>query len=378
EAEDLIETSLDAYLQRAATEAVADGLENLRRRNRRLRSAPLSAALVVLDAETGDILAHVGGDPRGGDSFDRVRTARRQPGSAVKPLILLEAFEDCGRRRPLYPARSVSDRPLRIDLPSGPWTPVNPDGRNRPEVTVREAMVQSLNLPLVRVAEWCGRRNTARRMRRAGLALDKDPPPSFALGAIETSALELAAAYSALASDGRSVRPRALTSIRRPSGSGLASIRTRRWRVVSADTSYLIRDVLVEALEPRATGLPTEARPFGKTGTSSDRRDAWFAGALGSVVAVVWVGLDDGAPLGLFGSQAAFPMWSELMDTVARVRRTEAPPRPASVVERWIDEESGLLVQGPRRGASSDLFHDRSAPRQRKWWRSDPPLDPIG
>ena len=112
---------------------------------------------MLLDGLNGDVLAHVGGDPADAtDAFDRVRSARRQPGSALKPFVLLEGLSDCGRRSSLNLATRVSDSPLTLDLVSGPWSPRNPDGRNREVVDLRGALVASLNVPFVRVGRWCG------------------------------------------------------------------------------------------------------------------------------------------------------------------------------------------------------------------------------
>jgi penicillin-binding protein 1B len=263
----VIETTLDARLQRFAQEAVEEHLRSMRRENRSLRDKDLNAALVVLDGKSGEVLAHVGGDPADrADRFDRARRARRQPGSSAKPLLLLEAFQDCGEQRPLNPSTRVADEPLRIELPSGPWEPGNYDDRYRGVIDVRESLRLSLNVPFVRIARHCGFEATAATMRRAGLQLPEDPPPSFSLGAVETSPLELAGAYTVFASPGKAARPLAIRRIEKPSGNRMATFKPRRSVVVSGSTAYLIHDLLRDAVEAGAPG-----------GAPSSRASRWRA-----------------------------------------------------------------------------------------------------
>lgn len=321
-----VETNLDPILQRAAEEAVEEGLEDLRERSPRLRRRPLTAALVALDADTGDVLAYVGGDPADrGDDFDRARRARRQPGSTVKPLVLLEAFQRCGRERSVGPDWTVEDRPLTLDLPSGSWTPANPSGRFRGTVTLRQALIESLNVPFVRLARHCGFDAVADRFEEAGLDLPDSPPPAFVLGAVEVSPLELASAYVTFSHRGRRMEPRPVRRLERPSGARLERWPEDRDKVVKKRTAREVRELLAAALERVGDGGLEGLGAYGKTGTSSDSRDAWMAGGAGSVVAVVWVGLDDGEPLGWSGGAAAAPIWRSFLITAGRVYASSPP-----------------------------------------------------
>lgn len=365
----LVWGTLDPLLQEWAAAAVVAGLDDLRRQNPGLRGRPLAAALVTLDALTGDVLAWVGGPA--GSELDRARGARRQPGSTVKPLVALHALDRCGSREPVYPSRRILDTPLTLDLPSGPWSPENSDRRFRQVVTVRRTLVESLNVPTVRLARWCGFGPTAETLRDAGLALGADPPPSFVLGAVEATPVELAAAYTTFAGAGRAVRARPLLRLARPSGSRLLEPRPVRRRVASPAATYLVTDVLREVV----AGGPAEA--FGKTGTSSDRRDAWFAGGAGSLVTVVWVGLDDATSLGLVAARAAEPIWRRYMERAAPARPPLPRERPAAVVEWWVQESTGLRVRDGRSDAAPYLFHRRHLPPKRRWWREDPAQQPI-
>ena len=376
----VVVSTLDPLLQQAANKAVRNGLDRLRSAQPRLRSQPLSSALVALDTRTGDVLAYVGGDPRSeSDSFDRVRRAERQPGSAVKPLVLLEAFQKCGAKDPLFPARRVSDLPLTVDLPAGAWSPENPDRNFRSSVSVRQATIRSLNLPFVRIARWCGWLDTAERVRRSGMEIPEDPPPAFVLGAVETTPLALARAYTVFGSLGRSARPRPFEKVYLPNGRLLVQRKPSSEKVVEPATAYLIRDLLEDSVR-QGTASSAAIRShtaFGKTGTSSDSRDAWFAGGAGSLVTVVWVGLDDNGSLDLSGAAAAAPIWKAFMELAIPLRSANDTGRPAKVVELWIESDTGLLVPREREGAELDLFRKGATPPKRRLLKADKPIPKI-
>jgi membrane peptidoglycan carboxypeptidase len=321
----------------------------------------------------------VGGDPRDEkDRFDRVRRARRQPGSAVKPLILLEAFQDCGRRKPLNPSSRVADEPLRIELPSGPWEPENFDGIFHGVIDVRTALRHSYNVPFARVAQWCGPNEVAATMRKAGLSVADDPPPSFALGSLEVTPLELAGAYTVFATPGQAWRPRGIRRVERPSGKRMDRFESRRHVVVHASTAYLVRDLLVDTVG-RGTSRRAAIEDLdvaGKTGTSSGLRDAWFAGDDGAIVTVAWVGLDGGGSLGLTGGVAAAPLWKRFMERASSARPPRTVERPENVVVRRVDPETGLLVSRRSRKGHDELFRLQALPRKDRFFRRDRP-EPV-
>lgn len=376
----VVHSTLDPLLQAAAEAAIGDGLRRLRAEHPRLRDGELSAALVALDGRDGSVLAYVGGDPSAGaDRFDRARRAQRQPGSAIKPLVLLEAFQDCGPQPALYPARRVSDRPLTLDLPAGSWSPENPDRAFRDSVSVRQATVASLNVPFVRIARWCGFDATAERLRASGIELPSEPPPAFVLGAVETTPLALARAYTVFSSLGRALRPRPYRQIFLPGGRLLTQRRPSSARVVKPAAAYMIRDLMEDSVRrgTAAVAALDGAAAFGKTGTSSETRDAWFAGGAGSVVTVVWVGLDEGGPLGLTGAAAAAPIWRQFMERAVPLRPDLQPRRPLRLIERWIQTDTGLLVSRQRVGTERDLFRRGATPPKRRLFRADQPLPVI-
>jgi penicillin-binding protein 1B len=376
----LVETTLDPWLQDLAERAVADQLDALRGQYPKLRQAGLSAALVALDARTGAVIAYVGGDPEErAAEYDHARSARRQPGSIVKPFVVLQALDECGRREPLTASSRIADQPLVIDLPSGDWSPQNFDGRFLGPILLREALAESRNVPAVRIAQWCGFDATAETFERAGFALPKDAPPSFVLGAIESTPLAVARAYTTFATPGRVLDTYAVARLETPGGRGLARSSRDAHRVAGEEAAYLVRDLMRTAVE-RGTAAPGDIRGLdvaAKTGSSSDLRDAWFAGQAGSVVAVVWVGLTDGGRLGLTGGQGAGPMWRSFMTKAVPARPPLTVERPVGILERWVETDTGLMVREGREGSRPELYRKSTLPAHRRWWRFDEPMPVI-
>lgn len=375
-----IETSLDPLLQQEAEQAVAEGLRRLRKSHRQLRSGGLSAALVAVHAGTGEVLAYVGGDPAAGsDRFDRARNGRRQPGSAVKPFVLLEALEDCGDEAPLTLSTRVVDQPLTLELPSGPWRPVNNDREYKGIIDVRTAMAESRNVPLVRIARHCGMAAVAERFRKAGLVVPDPAPPSFVLGSVETTPLELARAYTAMATPGKTLDPLPVRRVERPGGRALADIRTRSRRVARPASAWLVRNTLRTAVESGTarSGSLGDVPVAAKTGSSSGLRDAWFAGTAGSVVTVVWVGRDGGEPLGVGGARGAGPIWQAFMEAAVAAYPGAEPEPPANIVERFVDRRTGLLVREKNLRGVREYYRRGALPPRDRFFRRDRPVQPV-
>ena len=376
----LVETTVDPYLQELAERAVARRLADLRRDHPSLRGSSLSAAVVALNARTGEVLAAVGGDPDDPPgAFDRVRAAKRQPGSVVKPFVALEAIDECGSREPLTASSRIADEPLSIPLPTGAWEPHNFDDRYLGPVLLREALAESRNLPAVRIARWCGFDATAELFERVGLELPPSPPPAFVLGAVETTPLAVARAFTVFATPGRVLEPFPVARVATSGGDALERWQPRASKAADPAAAYIVRDLLRTAVEEgtATSGAIAGLDVAAKTGSSSGLRDAWFAGQAGSVVAVVWVGLDDGGRLGLTGAAAAGPLWRELMAGAVPARPPYAVERPDNLVERWVQEKTGLLVRPGREGARPELYREGDLARRKRWWRPDAPMPVI-
>ncbi|HXY39150.1 MAG TPA: penicillin-binding transpeptidase domain-containing protein, partial [Vicinamibacteria bacterium] len=359
-----LETTLDSGLQRAAEEELE--------RQLRAVSPELQGAVVVLQVGTGDVLAWVGGRDFRDSRFDRVRSARRQVGSAFKPFVYAAALQ---QGHPL--SERLQDEPLQVRLRDGRvWQPKNFDGEYQGAVTVREALVRSRNVPTVRLAEEVGASRIARTAHQAGIRSTIDEGPAMPLGTAATSPLELATAYSAFATLGERVEPRLLARARGEDGRELWSAPpSPRRRVLDPAVAFLVTDVLEEAVE-RGTGTAVRSAGFdgraaGKTGTTNDATDAWFVGYTPSMTAAVWIGFDDPRPITALasGGRLAAPVWGRLM---ARARPDPDAPTawrmPDTIEEAWVDPDSGTPLSAgcrPRSGrATRELFLRDAIPRR--------------
>ncbi len=359
------ETTIDPLLQAHADDVVAKHLAAIRRNNKRLRTDDLQAALVAIDVRTGTVIAHVGGDPKHPDSFDRVTEARRQPGSAVKPFVLLEALDSCGSNRPLHMASRISDSPYTVEIEGTTWRPNNYDGKNHGVVSARRALKKSYNRPFARMSQYCGLDATANRFEKAGLPVPDEVPLSLPLGAIEVSPLELATAYTAFVDLGVVTKPITVTRIERPSGKKLDRARPSSTTLSRPSSAWLVRDGLLDVVDG-GTGKGARVKGqqvLGKTGTSSKGRDAWFVGASDGVVVAVWVGLDKGN-LGLTGGAAAAPIFRDFMTVAGPARPDVDVVKPPDIVDKFVDPSTGLLVFEGNDAARAESFRRSAQPRR--------------
>jgi len=299
-------TTLDASLQRAAEHAVERGLG-------RLRDSGAQAALVAIDPRSGEVLAMVGGRDYGASQFNRATSAYRQPGSAFKPVVALAALERTGDHAPAFTLASVvNDEPLRVETPSGPWEPVDYDGEFRGPVTLREAMEQSLNVPFARIGLAVGPRQIVATARRLGITSALDAVPSLALGSSGVTLMELVRAYGVLAAGGDLAPARTVLGYARYGDTAKVAASASPTRVIDPAVAYLVTSTL-EGVITRGTARALSVQGHdnaiaGKTGTSSNWRDAWFVAYSTSLVVGVWVGYDDGRSLHLTGASAALPI----------------------------------------------------------------------
>ncbi len=352
-----IVTTVDTLLQESAERALSEGLERLEREaplvRRQRGERTLQGALVVLDPRSGAIRAMVGGRDYKSSQFNRAVQARRQPGSCFKPFVFAAAFERAIAGEPggLTPASRLDDEPIELLAGGRPWRPENYDGLYRGPVSVRVALERSLNVPTVRAAQQVGLERVVDLAGRAGIESALRPLPSLALGTLEVTPLELAAAYATLANQGVRVRPHMVREVRDSAGEPVQSREVEVTRAIDPRAAYLVTDVLQGVLE-RGTGesalwLGFTGRAAGKTGTTDETRDSWFVGYTPELLALVWVGFDDNARTGLGGSSGALPIWVDFMKRAGLARSAQPFPEPPGIVERWIDPESGdLSVRG--------------------------------
>jgi len=358
--------TLDLDDQEAAEAAVSKGLEELEAKSARVRrkEPPLQAALVSLEPATGSVRAWVGGRDWLESQFDRVGQAKRQAGSAFKPLVYATAFE----RGVATPATLLEDAPLEVVSGGKVWAPSNDDDQFRGWVTARAALEGSLNVPTARLALETGLDPIVEIARACGISTRLRPVPAVSLGAFEVRPIELATAYAVFA--GRGVRPpvHLLEGVLDASGAPVAGkALPPPQRVLSAGTAYLVTTLLQGVVDygtgrgVRATGLADPVA--GKTGTSNMRRDNWFAGYTPERVSLVWVGFDDDAPTPFSGSRAALPIWAHFTLAVrpAGGFARFTPPEGVRVV--LIDPASGELATDRCPEVLAEAFPDDRIPR---------------
>jgi len=335
--EDLVvETTLDLPIQTAAETALRRGV--LAAEGQRVEQG----ALVALDGE-GRIRAYVGGTSYVDSQFDRATMAHRQAGSAFKPFVYLTAMEQ-GRT----PNMMVVDEPLKI----GNWEPRNYTGDFRGPMTLQTALAQSINTVAARLANEVGTGNVAATARRLGIASKIQLDPSMALGAVEVSPLEMAQAYAPFSNGGAQARAYGIERIRTADGRVLYDHNVdlpERRAVIGSPALQYMNQMLRQVV---AAGTGTRARVAGydlagKTGTTSDYRDAWFVGYTGGFVTAVWLGRDDNKPMrGVTGGGAPAAVWRDFMS--AALPRLNVQAIPGGTVEPPpVDDPIGDLLSAP-------------------------------
>lgn len=320
----IIRTTFDPLIQAAAEAALEEVFANQVR-----EGSEAEAAIIVMDAD-GAVRAMVGGRQSGTGLFNRATMAMRQPGSAFKPFVYATALDLGWRFDDL-----IEDAPLTIDIPgSGPYSPRNYTGEFYGMVTLTEALRASLNTPAVRLSEQVGRDLVRTVASEFGIESDLALGPALALGASESTLIEMTGAYAGILNGGSAVTPYGLIDLRligdtepmMGQGGGI------RERVISEyaaqQLTYMMAQAVAQGTGQRAQ-LPD--RPVaGKTGTTTSARDAWFIGFTADYVAGVWMGYDDNSPLsGVTGGGLPAEIWRLTMEEV----HEGIPPRPLPMID---------------------------------------------
>lgn len=338
-------TTLVPRVQAALEREVSGGLRDIETR-RNIAAGSLEAAAVIARSESGEIQALLGGRKAGYRGFNRALDARRPIGSLAKPFVYYAALTQ-PERYSLY--STIEDRAIHHPLPNGDiWAPRNYDAEaEHGRVRLYEALARSYNLATARLGLEIGPEAVARAMARAGLETPPLAVPSLALGAVSLSPLQVTQMYTTLASGGYRYPLTSIREVTDAEGEPLTRYGMRVEQGLEEGPTYLTNWAL-ERVTLFGTGqevyrhIPATTRVAGKTGTTDDFRDSWFAGFGSNRVGVVWVGRDDNAGTGLTGAGGALPLWSATMAAVGL--DSYEPYMPESVEERQLDRESGLLA----------------------------------
>ncbi len=335
-------TALDPVVQATAERRLAAGLERLDDRHGS-GSAELDGAVVVSAAQSGEVVAVVGGRRTAYAGFNRALDARRPIGSLVKPAVYLAALET-GR---YTLASTVDDAPLEVELANGgTWAPTNFHEQSHGRVSLLRALAESMNLATVHLGLDVGVERVAAMLGRLGFDRKVAPYPSLLLGAIDMTPLEVAQVYGTLAGGGFRTPLRAVRAVVDAAGEPLQRYPLEVVQTVDGAQVYQLNQALVEVMR-RGTGksvrdMLSGGSAAGKTGTSDGLRDSWFAGFTGEHVMVVWVGYDDNRPTGLTGATGALPIWAAIVQDIGSAPL--APVTPAGFKPRFIQYETGVEV----------------------------------
>ncbi|HEX5966288.1 MAG TPA: PBP1A family penicillin-binding protein [Pyrinomonadaceae bacterium] len=343
-----IYTTVDMDLQRAAYAALTKQLAALDKiQAKRFEPGTLQAALIAMNAKTGEIVAMVGGRDYSKSQLNRATDALRQPGSVFKPFVYATALNTAYDPVPrvITPATTYMDEPKTFTFDNQEYSPGNfGESYSHAPVTLRDGLVHSLNVVTVDVAMEVTIGRVMNLAAKAGLPKPPRAYPAMALGTNEATPLQIASAYTAFANLGSRVTPIAINRITTGNGVTIAAPTTQRNEVLRQDVAYVMTSFMKDVVN-RGTAAKVRARGLkavlaGKTGTS---RDGWFAGFTPNLVCAVWVGFDDGSQLGLTGANSALPIWSDFMQ-VALAKHPEWEgdwEMPAGVEEVDINPKTG-------------------------------------
>ena len=373
----VVETTLDLTLQTAAERSVRRILD------RDAGKGVQQAALVALDGD-GRVRAMIGGSSYADSQFNRAVDARRQAGSAFKPFVYLAAVE-----AGYTPQTPVVDQPITI----GNWSPRNYSGTFSGNMTLAQAVAQSTNTVAAYVADQVGRDSVARAARRLGIESRIGLEPAMALGAVEVSPIEMATAYDAFANGGRRVDAYGISRIRTPQGRVIYQRQSgQSGQAINNPSLYYMNQMLrgvVTSGSGRSAAISGRDLA-GKTGTTSDYKDAWFVGYTGGFVTAVWVGKDDNTAMrGVTGGSSPAAIWKGFME--AALPRLDAPaiPNGPPMPEGWVApdpvgdlmsglDQNGLPIEPVDPLAGEPYVPDDQAPMQPPSPQPSSPASPKG
>lgn len=353
-------TTLDTLIQESAQNIISKKLSLLEKTS---RARALETAVVITRRDSGEIAALVSAREETASGFNRALDAVRPIGSLMKPVVYLTALQ--------YPDKytistRVSDSDITVNLPNGgTWSPKNYDHREHGNVSLLTALTKSYNLATVRVGMDVGVARIAKTLKEMGVTREVDILPSLLLGATSLTPIEVSQLYQTLAGDGFLTQLRGIRAVVAEGGKQLQSYPFVVRQAIDPSTTYLVNTMLQEVMH-HGTGhsayefFPKEYGLVGKTGTTNDAKDSWFAGYTGDYLSVVWLGRDDNKPIGLTGSTGALQVWATLMKQISKQPVTLIPPENISTTS--VDPVNGLLANQACKRAVSYPYLTGSEP----------------
>ena len=353
-------TSFDPLLQRQAEQSIEQVLGQLD------PAGELQTALVVTSFDNGEVRALIGGRSPRYAGFNRALDAVRPVGSLIKPAVYLTALQKPG----VYTlATLLSDKTVRVQSGDGVvWQPRNFDLQSHGQVLLHRSLSQSYNQATARLGMELGIDSVLATLQQLGVERRQPAVPAVVLGAGGLAPIDIAAMYQTIAAGGFKLPLHTIRDVVDADGVILQRFPLHYQREVSMQSVHLLHYALREVVQ-EGTGrgvyryLPKEFAVAGKTGTTNDNRDSWFAGFSGDLMAVSWIGRDDNASTGLTGASGALRVWAHFMRAASR--SSLAYRVPEGIEHYWVDEESGKLSAKGCQGARLMPFISRSAPTQR-------------
>jgi penicillin-binding protein 1A len=321
-----VKTTVNLKMTDYAYSAIEKGLKLYLDRNPKTKVLP-EVALIAMEVKTGEVKVLIGGKNFANSPYNRATQAKRQPGSAFKPIIYLTALS-----QGLKPDTMLRDQQLSYtDYAGQVWQPHNYNNEYHGDVTMRKALELSLNSATIRLLEKVGVSNVIDEAKKLHINSDFAPNLSLALGSTEVSPMELAAAYATIAREGKYLEPKLIRNILTNQGEEYP-IENKEERLIEPETAYTLIDMMKGVIK-RGTAAKAAKMPYvlaGKTGTTNDFRDAWFVGFSPNLLCLVWVGYDRDAFLGPreSGGTTALPIWMEFMSKALTMYPNDDFPSP--------------------------------------------------
>ncbi len=352
-------TTIDPQIQNRAEKAIREILPQLDKR----KDSPLESALVLTGLESGEVKAFVGGRETRFAGFNRVLDARRPIGSLAKPAVYLTALSNPAR---YTLATRLKDEPISKKLANGDvWQPQNYEKKSFGDVSVHQAFAHSMNLASAQLGFDVGIEQVLKTLRQLGVTSDIQPYPSVFLGAFPLSPYEVAQAYQTIAASGFNVPVRAIREVTNAAGETVSRYPYQIEKVVDSRVMHLLQYAMQETMR-EGTGksayrwLPDSLATAGKTGTTNDARDSWFAGMTGDYLSVVWVGKDDNGKTDLTGATGSMRIWAEMMQSLPQ--RPFSPIVPEGINYAWVADDAAVRTNEGCRNARYLPFVSGSEP----------------
>jgi len=346
-----IYTTLDPQIQYRVEQSIGKLVPQLAQQ----KSSPeLQAGTVVTGVGTGEIVALVGDRNVRYNGFNRALDAVRPVGSLIKPAVFLSALT---QPESYHLASVLSDKAFRIEFQDGQvWEPSNFDNKPHGEVPFYRALASSYNLATARLGLDVGLETVQETLKKLGVDKEINPYPSLFLGAQSLSPYEVSKMYQTIASNGFNMPLRAIREVTDMHNQSVSRYPFQIEQVFAPEAVYLLQHALQEVMRT-GTGrsayqhLPENLRVAGKTGTTNENRDSWFAGFSGDYLGVVWLGLDDNGPMTLTGSTGALKIWTDFIKRIPQ--HSLSMIKPVSIERHWFDTETGVRTDKNCRGAQA-------------------------